>query len=154
MTSVGNTFHKVTNLFLHGCGQREAKLLLQYERYATREHMFKKAEKKMLKLVLRICRDLSENINLRLKDIELQFTRRNYENIQSKSQVLVSMLQQPKIHPLLAFQHSGLFVDPERAYTLSMKYYEEQQEKLAQQQKTAQNNTDGSGNPNGSDEDE
>ena len=35
MTSVGNTFHKVTNLFLHGCGQREAKLLLQYERYAT-----------------------------------------------------------------------------------------------------------------------
>lgn len=64
------------------------------------------------------------------------------------------MLQQPKIHPLLAFQHSGLFVDPERAYTLSMKYYEEQQEKLAQQQKTAQNNTDGSGNPNGSDEDE
>lgn len=118
------------------------------------EHMFKKAEKKMLKLVLRICRDLSENINLRLKDIELQFTRRNYENIQSKSQVLVSMLQQPKIHPLLAFQHSGLFVDPERAYTLSMKYYEEQQEKLAQQQKTAQNNTDGSGNPNGSDEDE
>jgi ribosomal protein L22 len=118
------------------------------------EHMFKKAEKKMLKLVLRICRDLSENINLRLKDIELQFTRRNYENIQSKSQVLVSMLQQPKIHPLLAFQHSGLFVDPERAYTLSMKYYEEQQEKLAQQQNTAQNNTDGSGNPNGSDEDE
>lgn len=118
------------------------------------EHMFKKAEKKMLKLVLRICRDLSENINLRLKDIELQFTRRNYENIQSKSQVLVSMLQQPKIHPLLAFQHSGLFVDPERAYTLSVKYYEEQQEKLAQQQKTAQNNTDGSGNPNGSDEDE
>lgn len=116
--------------------------------------MFKKAEKKMLKLVLRICRDLSENINLRLKDIELQFTRRNYENIQSKSQVLVSMLQQPKIHPLLAFQHSGLFVDPERAYTLSMKYYEEQQEKLAQQQNTAQNNTDGSGNPNGSDEDE
>ena len=89
-----------------------------------------------------------------MKDIELQFTRRNYENIQSKSQVLVSMLQQPKIHPLLAFQHSGLFVDPERAYTLSMKYYEEQQEKLAQQQKTAQNNTDGSGNPNGSDEDE
>ena len=51
-------------------------------------------------------------------------------------------------------RHSGLFVDPERAYTLSMKYYEEQQEKLAQQQKTAQNNTDGSGNPNGSDEDE
>ena len=103
------------------------------------EHMFKKAEKKMLKLVLRICRDLG-NIDLRLKDIELQFTRRNYENIQSKSQVLVSMLQQPKIHPLLAFQHSGLFVDPERAYTLSMNYYEEQQ-MAAQNNQNDPNNT-------------
>lgn len=117
------------------------------------EHMFKKAEKKMLKLILRICRDLGD-IDLRLKDIELQFTRRNYENIQSKSQVLVSMLQQPKIHPLLAFQHSGLFVDPERAYTLSMNYYKEQQEKLTQQQMATQNDVNGSGNLNDSDKDE
>lgn len=99
------------------------------------EHMFKKSEKKMLKLVLRICRDLGD-INLRLKDIDLQFTRRNYENIQTKSQVLVSMLQQTKIHPLLAFQHSGLFVDPENAYAMSMQYYEEQQTKLEEQSKS------------------
>lgn len=97
------------------------------------ENMFKKAEKKMLKLVLRICRDLSD-FSIGLKDIELQFTRRNYENIQSKSQVLVAMLQQPKIHPLLAFQHSGLFIDPERAYAMSVKYYEEEQAKLIEQQ--------------------
>jgi len=98
------------------------------------ENMFKKAEKKMLKLVLRICRELSD-FDLGLKDIELQFTRRNYENIQSKSQVLVSMLQNNKIHPLLAFQHSGLFVDPERAYAMSVKYYEEEQAKLLEEQK-------------------
>lgn len=98
------------------------------------EHMFKKSEKKMLKLVLRICRDLG-NIDLKVKDIALQFTRRNYENIQSKSQVLVSMLQQPKIHPLLAFQHCGLFVDAESAYTMSMEFYEEQQQKMLEQQK-------------------
>ena len=101
------------------------------------EHMFKRSEKKMLKLVLRICRDLSD-INLRPSDIELQFTRRNYENIQSKSQVLVSMLQQPKIHPLLAFQHCGLFVDPESAYALSMDYYEAEQEKMVQQELTTE----------------
>ena len=92
------------------------------------ENMFKKSEKKMLKLVFRICKDLSD-FNLGLKNIELQFTRRNYENIQSKSQVLVSMLQNNKIHPLLAFQHSGLFIDPERAYAMSLKYYEEEQSK-------------------------
>lgn len=96
------------------------------------EHMFKKAEKKMLKLVLRICRDLGD-INLRLKDIDMKFTRRNYEAIQSKSQVLVSMLQQDKIHPQLAFTHCGLFTDPETAYVMSMKHYEEVQEKMKAQ---------------------
>lgn len=98
------------------------------------ELMFKKSEKKVLKLVLKICRDIdgtpSEVSNLKLKDIELQFTRRNYEAIQSKSQVLVSMLQQEKIHPRLAFESSGLFIDPERAYSISMKYLEEQSRKL------------------------
>lgn len=100
------------------------------------ENMFKKAEKKMLKLVLKICRELTE-LDIGLKDIELQFTRRNYENIQSKSQVLTTMLQSPKIHPLLAFQHSGLFIDPERAYAMSLKYYEEEQAKLLEEQKKA-----------------
>lgn len=95
------------------------------------EHMFKKSEKKFLKLILRICRDMG-GLNLYLKDIELKFTRRNYEAIQSKSQVLISMLNCDKIHPQLAFQHSGLFVDSESAYTMSREYYEQEQEKLRQ----------------------
>ena len=95
------------------------------------ENVFKRAEKKMLKLVLRICRDLG-GLTLKLSDIDMKFTRRNYEAIQSKSQVLISMLQEPKIHPQLAFQHSGMFSDAESAYNMSMKYYEEQQEKAAE----------------------
>lgn len=102
------------------------------------ENIFKKSEKKMLKLVLRICRELG-GINLRLKDIDMKFTRRNYEAIQSKSQVLVSMLQQTKIHPLLAFSHCGMFTDPESAYTMSMAYYEEQKNKALEHM---QNKTD------------
>lgn len=99
------------------------------------ENVFKRSEKKMLKLVLRICRDIG-GLTLFLKDIDMKFTRRNYEAIQSKSQVLISMLQEPKIHPQLAFQHSGMFSDSESAYTMSMKYYEEQQAKqLAEQKK-------------------
>lgn len=104
------------------------------------ELMFKKAEKNVLKLILKICRDSAgtpaEVCTLRLKDIALQFTRRNYEAIQSKCQVLVQMLQQTKIHPRLAFESSGMFIDPERAYSLSMEYAEEQAQKaleLAQQ---------------------
>lgn len=92
------------------------------------ENVFKKSEKKMLKLVLRICRELSD-VKLYLKDIEMKFTRRNYDNIQSKSQVLVSMLNCDKIHPQLAFQHAGMFSDSESAYKMSKNYYEEQQKK-------------------------
>jgi SPP1 family phage portal protein len=92
------------------------------------ELMFKRSEKEVLRLVLRVCETLAD-LKLKLKDIDMKFTRRNYDNIQSKSQVLVAMLQQPKIHPLLAFTHCGLFSDPESAYTMSNDYYEEQMEK-------------------------
>lgn len=108
------------------------------------ENVFKRSEKKMLKLVLRICRDLA-GMNLYLKDIDMKFTRRNYEAIQSKSQVLISMLQEPKIHPQLAFQHSGMFSDSESAYTMSMKYYEEQQAKLQAQTIPGDGNNDPDG---------
>lgn len=111
------------------------------------ELMFKRSEQNMLKLILKICHDstgVPEELNsLRLKDIALQFTRRNYEAIQSKSQVLVSMLQQTKIHPRLAFSACGLFIDPERAYTDSMAYHEEQAKKAAEMmKKTADKDVD------------
>ena len=97
------------------------------------ELMFKEAEQNTLKLILRIIRDtqgLSDELYaLRLKDIALQFTRRNYENIQSKAQVLTQMLGQNKIHPRLAFAHCGMFTDPEDAYRISEQYAEEQSQK-------------------------
>ena len=92
------------------------------------EMMFKRSEKEMLRTVLKLCEGLAD-LKLKLKDIDMKFTRRNYDNIQSKSQVLVTMLQQPKIHPLLAFTHCGMFSDPESAYTMSDTYYNEQMEK-------------------------
>lgn len=92
------------------------------------EHIFKRSERRMLKLVLHICRELT-GMGLKLSDIDMKFTRRNYENIQSKSQVLVSMLGNGRIHPKLAFEHCGMFSDPESAYEISEKYYQEQMEK-------------------------
>ena len=107
------------------------------------ELMFKEAEQKVLKVVLCIIRNTrglsNEMYALRLKDISLQFTRRNYENIQSKSQVLVSMLQQNKIHPRLAFENCGLFIDPERAYSVSKEYSEEQEKKAIEMMQSAGN---------------
>ena len=89
------------------------------------ENLFRPSEMEMLRLVLKICSELS-GLDISLSDIEIKFTRRNYDNIQSKSQVLVSMLGQPKIHPKLAFEHCGMFSDPEAAYDISDKYYREQ----------------------------
>ena len=107
------------------------------------ELMFKEAEQNTLKLILRIIRDtqgLSDELYaLRLKDIALQFTRRNYENIQSKAQVLTQMLSQNKIHPRLAFAHCGLFTDPEDAYRVSEAYSEEQAVKAVEAMRTNEN---------------
>jgi hypothetical protein len=77
----------------------------------------------MLKVVLKICAGMSD-ITLNLRDIDIKFTRRNYENIQTKAQVLCEMLNNEKIDPKLAFTHCGMFTDPEEAYTMSMKWFE------------------------------
>lgn len=96
------------------------------------ELMFKMSEKQFLKLAIRITNDL-KNMGLKLADIEIRFTRRNYENIQEKTQVLTTMLSNDKIHPQLAFEHCGLFVDPEIAYTKSMEYAKEREDELAKE---------------------
>lgn len=88
------------------------------------ETLFKKSERRFLKLALKIA-----NIDIKPSSIDIRFTRRNYENIQTKSQVLTSMLNNSKIHPLLAFEHCGMFVDPENAYLLSKNYSEQEEEK-------------------------
>jgi SPP1 family phage portal protein len=91
------------------------------------ELMFKESERKFLKIVLKICSDI-DDLDLKIYDIEQKFTRRNYADLLTKSQVLTTMLQNPKIHPSLAFSHCGMFVDSEAAYCMSMDYYEANKE--------------------------
>ena len=97
------------------------------------ELIFKKSERQFLKIALNICHILA-GIDLKSYDVEIRFTRRNYENILQKAQVLDLMLNNPKIHPRLAFTHCGLFTDSELAYTQSEKYTKEHKEELLQQQ--------------------
>lgn len=89
---------------------------------------FKEAEKRFLKMALRILKDMV-GLELALKNVEIKFSRRNYDNIQTKSQVLTTLLSNPKIHPELAFLHSGLFLDPESAYLQSREWWEENERK-------------------------
>lgn len=111
------------------------------------ELMFQMSERQFLKLVIRICKDLSGTI-LKVADIEAHFTRRNYEDINAKASVLTMLLGTEKVAPKLCFEASNLFIDSEEAYQESKRYVEEKkreaEEKLKQQALIA-------GNDNGED---
>lgn len=95
------------------------------------EQMFKLSERKFIKLALHICDNNAGQLRgLSPKDVQVRFTRRNYEDIQTKSQVLRTLLPEGfKIDPKLGFEHCGLFVDPERAYLQSSEYTEAEKAK-------------------------
>ena len=86
------------------------------------EVMFKRSEIPFLKLLFKIL--AKKDIALDISDVDIRFTRRNYENIQVKSQVLTTMLGNEKIAPKLAFESCGMFIDPEEAYKESEEYYD------------------------------
>lgn len=103
------------------------------------ENEWKKSERQFLKLILKILRTMV-GTDLELKDIDIKFSRRNYDNLQTKSQVLVTLLNSGKVHPELAFQHCGLFLDPESAYLLSKEWWEENEAKAQEAAAAANEN--------------
>lgn len=87
------------------------------------ELSFKTSEQRFIKLTLNIAKTLTYNkVALSVADIDIKFTRRNYENLTQKVNALVLMLQNGKIAPKLAFTTCGLFSDPEEAYKASEEY--------------------------------
>ena len=100
------------------------------------EAMFKKSEKQALKLMLKIIKTADE-LDLRLADIDIRFTRRNYENTKEKAEVLTMMLNNEKISPLLAFTHCGMFSDPQVAYKMSEEYADGQNRDTSDENDTA-----------------
>lgn len=103
------------------------------------EKFYYRAEKNLLRVILRIVRNIKSDFDAHLANIDIKFTRRNYENTLVKSQVLTNMLQNEKIAPRLAFVYSGMFSDPEAAWKESMQYYEENQKKETETAGNAQN---------------
>lgn len=113
----GSTSDTGTSVILkNGYEQAEAKAKIS-------EKFFNKSERQFLKIVINIL-NVTANLSLKSYKIKIRFTRRNYENITSKTNVLTQMLSTDKIHPKLAFEHCGMFADPARAYKESSAYYE------------------------------
>lgn len=90
------------------------------------EAMFKLPEMEMLEVVSIICNVLNKGeYSFDPYLLDIKFTRRNYEDILSKSQTLTTMLGNDKIHPQKAYEASGLFVDTEEAYQMGMQWFAE-----------------------------
>ena len=98
------------------------------------EAEFELPEMEMLQVVSVIC-DILKNGEYAFdpSEIEVKFTRRNYEDIISKSQTLVTMLNNDKVHPQKAYEASGLFPDTEEAYQMGMEWFRKHGEAEPQQ---------------------
>ena len=84
------------------------------------ELLFKKSEKQFLRLVLHIIRGVKD-IGLSLSDVECKFTRRQHDNLLTKTQSLLHMLE-AGLDPEVAIATSGLFNDPMDVTVQSREY--------------------------------
>ena len=101
------------------------------------EAYFTRSERRFLSLALRVARTAYPELSgLAASAVEVKFTRSNHEAIQSKAQVLTTLLGSGRVHPRLAFAAADIWSDPERAYDLSEAYVA-QQRALAAPQPTA-----------------
>lgn len=92
------------------------------------EKLFTRSERNFLKIVLHICETLGSgkySLDLKLSDIKTEFLRKNFSNLQSKTQILCEMLNNPKIHPLTAYETAGIAKDSLAAYRLGMEWYKD-----------------------------
>lgn len=74
------------------------------------ELLFKRSEKQFLKVVFHIIKGV-RNVNLSLSEVECKFTRRQHDNLLTKTQALLQMLE-AGLNPEIAIATSGLFNDP------------------------------------------
>ena len=75
------------------------------------ESLFKKSERKFLRMVLYLIREHVKGFDLQASEVECKFTRRQRDNLQNKTQALMAMLQ-AGLNPEIAISTSGLFNDP------------------------------------------
>lgn len=95
------------------------------------ETIFDRSERQFLKACLTIC-NATGDLTLSVSDINIEHTRNNLSNMQSRMQILCEGLANDKIHPKLPWVFAGM-PNAEENYRISMQYYEEEQAKLAEE---------------------
>lgn len=96
------------------------------------ELLFEESERSFLRLTLSIIRTVVKDFDLSLKEVDYKFTRRQHDNLLTKTQSLMQMLQ-AGLAPEVAIATSGLFNDPmdvteqSKAYLKKWDYRESEQ---------------------------
>ncbi len=86
------------------------------------ELMFDSSDQETLKRVLHLLK-INNGLNLSLKDIDIRFTRHNYENLTVKVNALDILLKNDYVAPADAWQISGLVIDPEATYLRGLQHF-------------------------------
>jgi len=99
---------------------------LSYQRAKQDDLAFTKSERRLLKLVLSICkadtRKTDEKIKtLKISDVDIKIPRNKADNLLVKAQALLNLLQ-AGVHPEVAFSVVGLFGDPHDVYVKSLQF--------------------------------
>nr|DAV19404.1 MAG TPA: Portal [Bacteriophage sp.] len=79
------------------------------------------AEKRLAKVVLNVIRIYKKDLNLSLRDFTVQINHSPQDNMYTKSQTLLQLLQ-CGVHPLVAIKTVGLWGDAEKTFLLSKPY--------------------------------
>ncbi len=99
---------------------------MAYQRAKQDDLNFKKSERQFLKLVLKICKADTRNVEnkikeLKISDIDIKIPRDKSDNLLVKAQALLSLLE-AGVHPEIAFTVVGLFGDPHDVYQKSVNF--------------------------------
>lgn len=98
------------------------------------ETLWARSDKRFVEAALSIARALvKDGFDLREDDITERFTRRNYEDISTRANVLTMLLGCDKVNPKQAYQVCGLFPDPEEAAIQGLDWYWEMEKKTVKE---------------------
>lgn len=95
-------------------------------RAVKREIIFKASERRFLKLAVTACNTIG-GTNLLVRNIGIQFPRRNYTNDSANVSNLVTLLSSDWVRPEFAYEHSNLTPDPHREWLLAKKWHDSQE---------------------------
>ena len=110
-------------------------------RAKLKDPLVKSAEKRLAVVVLNVLRISGNDLKLSIRDFEVQINHSPQDNMYTKSQTLLQLLQ-CGIHPIVAIKTVGLWGDAEKTFMLSKPYLDnlwktiddvEEQERKAQE---------------------